>query len=185
MTPLVYTLDNGNHRVQVFNKNGDFVNMWGTVGSQEGELFWPCAFAIDKQGNLFICGDYYKRIQKFTAQGLFLDQFSDFSMDVFSSESFGGLTFDSRGNLLALEFYSYPQKILTVDPVSGNVLSSFGETGIGPGQFWGAAALRSTPDGRLFVGESWANRVQVFQMDNGTFWTLMMPAILSNSNKQE
>ena len=178
----LYTLDSGNHRIQIFNKNGDFVNMWGTAGSEEGELTWPDALAIDKQGNLFI-SDYYKRIQKFTAQGLFVDQFTDF-MDVHSSERFEDLTFDSDGILLALKFDLYQQKILTIDPVGGNVLSSFGETGIEPGRFFGAIALRATADGRLFVGEAGANRVQVFQMDNGKFWTLMMPAILSNSNKQ-
>ncbi|MBW2072915.1 MAG: hypothetical protein JRI89_16935, partial [Deltaproteobacteria bacterium] len=67
----LYTLDRDNGRVQIFNKNGDFVNMWGTPGSNEGELTWPTAMAIDKMGHLYI-SDEYKRIQKFTAQGLFV-----------------------------------------------------------------------------------------------------------------
>jgi sugar lactone lactonase YvrE len=159
----LYTLDRYNHRVQIFTKNGDFVNMWGTPGNKEGELTWPESLAIDKLGHLYISDDY-KRIQKFTAQGLFVAQFGGEYQDP-TFERIEDMTFDTDGNLLALNFNL--QKVLSVDPVNGEVLSSFGRKGIEPGMFFWATTLRVAPDKGLFIGEGGSNRVQVFQEANG------------------
>lgn len=155
----LYALERDNHRVQIFSKNGDFVNMWGTPGSQQGELTWPTALAIDAQGYLYI-SDHYKRIQKFTAQGLFVDQFGgDYQDPTF--ERIEDITFDQKGNLLALNVHL--QKVLTVHPSNGSVLSSFGEKGIQKGQFFWVTSIRAAPGWNFFTGDVGANRVQIFR----------------------
>jgi len=55
----------------------------------------------------------------------------------------------------------------------GSYKETWGETGFAPGQFHDAHALAMDSQGRLFVGDRWNNRIQIFDQQ-GTFlaaWT--------------
>jgi streptogramin lyase len=68
----VYIADFGNHRVQVFDRDGRLLARWGREGSGPGELRWPHGIAIDGQGRVYVADKENHRIQQFDGAGRFL-----------------------------------------------------------------------------------------------------------------
>lgn len=84
----VYVADTWNHRIQVFDSQGQFLRKWGTFLATNGEAigspagFWgPRGIAIDAAGNLYVTDTGNKRIQVFDKDGNFLGQFGGFGVD--------------------------------------------------------------------------------------------------------
>jgi DNA-binding beta-propeller fold protein YncE len=79
-TPLAVAVDmdgrvlvtDKNHRVQVFDKLGTFLNQWGKRGRKDGEFNYPSAIAVDDEGSVFVCDSSNSRVQIFTPEGKFL-----------------------------------------------------------------------------------------------------------------
>ena len=57
--------DTGNHRIQVFKLNGEFVAKFGTRGSEVGEFKYPCGIAVLSDGRIVVCDTQNHRIQIF------------------------------------------------------------------------------------------------------------------------
>ncbi|HUU40655.1 MAG TPA: hypothetical protein VMW42_06935, partial [Desulfatiglandales bacterium] len=67
----VYVADTGNSRVQKFTSDGEFVTMWGSYGTEDGEEIWyVTGIATDSEGNVYVSSNY--QIQKFTSEGVFI-----------------------------------------------------------------------------------------------------------------
>ena len=73
----VYVVDYGNHRVQKFDKDGQFLTKWGTQGSAEGQFDSPGFVGVNSQGEVFVSELGNARVQKFDANGTFLTQLQD------------------------------------------------------------------------------------------------------------
>ena len=67
---LLYVVDSGNDRIQVFTQNGDFVRQWGSRGSGDGEFQNPSYIALGDSVYVSDTGNF--RVQKFTFEGAFL-----------------------------------------------------------------------------------------------------------------
>jgi hypothetical protein len=65
----LYVLDTGNHRIQKFSPEGEFLATIGRKGQGPGEFNFPGSLDIDKQGNLIVASPYIKRIQVINAAG--------------------------------------------------------------------------------------------------------------------
>jgi DNA-binding beta-propeller fold protein YncE len=65
----VFVADLGNHRVQVFNRDGEFQRSWGDVGGAPGQLFNPIVLQIGPQGNIWVVDYGNNRVQTFTVTG--------------------------------------------------------------------------------------------------------------------
>jgi len=61
----VYLCEFGNHRVQKFTTDGQFVASFGHNGRREGELDQPWGIARDSQGRMFVLDTYNHRVQRF------------------------------------------------------------------------------------------------------------------------
>jgi DNA-binding beta-propeller fold protein YncE len=62
----VWVADRGNHRIQKFNKDGNFIFKFGTFGSKEGQFNNPRQVAVDINIKFFYVVDSKNnRIQKF------------------------------------------------------------------------------------------------------------------------
>ncbi len=62
---FVYLCEFGNHRVQKFTRDGEFVGLFGTNGRREGELDQPWGIAKDSKGRMFVLDTYNHRVQRF------------------------------------------------------------------------------------------------------------------------
>lgn len=62
---IIYVVDRGNSRIQMFAPDGTFVDNWGQAGSGDEEFDWPVGIARDLDGNVFVTDTGNNRIQKF------------------------------------------------------------------------------------------------------------------------
>ncbi|MCL5999829.1 MAG: TIGR03663 family protein [Chloroflexi bacterium] len=61
----LYVSDTGNKRIQIFDRDGNFVSQFGKSGTAEGEFNEPVGLAIDATGNIYVADTWNQRIQVF------------------------------------------------------------------------------------------------------------------------
>lgn len=61
----VYVTDTGNHRVQKFDREGNFITQWGGFGNGDGQFNFPYGIAVDAKGSVFVVDSGNTRIQQF------------------------------------------------------------------------------------------------------------------------
>lgn len=68
---LVYVADLSNHRIQVFDMEGNHVDTWGTPGMGDGQFLFPYD-AVTHDGFVYVADSVNDRIQKLTLDGSFV-----------------------------------------------------------------------------------------------------------------
>lgn len=68
----------GNARIMKFTPDGRFVMQFGTRGAAPGQLEVPHALAFDSKGRLFVADRWNNRVSIFTADGKYIDSWSNF-----------------------------------------------------------------------------------------------------------
>jgi len=69
---LLYVVDGGNFRVQVFKPDGTFVRVFGSIGRQAGQFSRPKEAAVDPDGNIYIVDAAFGNFQIFNPAGQLL-----------------------------------------------------------------------------------------------------------------
>jgi hypothetical protein len=67
----IYVVDGGNNRVQRFDRDGRFIESFGSAGRGNGQFDRPFGIALDKDGYIFVSDTGNKRIQKFAPGRLY------------------------------------------------------------------------------------------------------------------
>ncbi|HEY0846915.1 MAG TPA: 6-bladed beta-propeller [Noviherbaspirillum sp.] len=66
---LLYVVDGGNFRVQVFKPDGTFVRTFGSIGRQAGQFSRPKEVAVDPEGHVYVIDSAFGNFQIFNTQG--------------------------------------------------------------------------------------------------------------------
>jgi len=66
---LVYIVDSGNHRIQVFDRSGKYIRTIGRRGSGPADLYLPNSLDIDRNNNIWVSDSWNYRIQEFDSNG--------------------------------------------------------------------------------------------------------------------
>ncbi len=66
------------NRISKWTKDGRFIKAFGSSGTGPGEFDVPHALALDSRGRLFVADRNNNRIQIFTQDGVFVDQWTQF-----------------------------------------------------------------------------------------------------------
>ncbi|MEO5378261.1 MAG: 6-bladed beta-propeller [Magnetococcus sp. DMHC-6] len=66
---LLYVVDSGNFRIQIFDQTGKFIRKFGEVGRQLGQFARPKGVALDKDGNIYVSDASHGNFQIFNNQG--------------------------------------------------------------------------------------------------------------------
>jgi DNA-binding beta-propeller fold protein YncE len=61
----VYVTDTGNHRVEKFDREGNFITQWGGFGNGDGQFNFPYGIAVDAKGSVFVVDSGNTRVQQF------------------------------------------------------------------------------------------------------------------------
>jgi DNA-binding beta-propeller fold protein YncE len=61
----VYVTDTGNHRIEKFDKEGNFITQWGGYGNGDGQFNFPYGLAVDAKGSVFVVDSGNTRVQQF------------------------------------------------------------------------------------------------------------------------
>lgn len=69
---LLYVVDGGNFRIQVYKKDGTFVRTFGQVGRHFGQFSRPKGIAADKNGNIYVSDAAFGNFQIFSPDGQLL-----------------------------------------------------------------------------------------------------------------
>jgi len=65
----LYVVDGGNFRVVVFDRNGRYLNAFGSIGRQLGQFSRPKEIATDLQGNVYVVDAAFGNFQIFNEDG--------------------------------------------------------------------------------------------------------------------
>ena len=118
--------DHLNHRVQIFNSNGDFIRSFGRQGSNQGEFKNPYGTVFDKDGKIFVADRENPRVQIFNGEGRYMGMFGGKGRFDSHLSYPRGLSLDSQGNIIVADSGNKLIKIFSPD---GNFLMKIG----GPG----------------------------------------------------
>lgn len=135
-----------------------FVLEWGKHGKQAGEFDFPIAITITPADDIFITDSKNQRVQQFTTEGKFVNQFpvSD------SGSRIGGIAVDRDGNLyLACQ---NKHKIAVYTP-QGKLVREIGKQGSGDGELYIPSDVAFAADWSFYVTDSGNSRVQHFSPD--------------------
>ncbi len=65
----IYVVDGGNFRVQIFDRDGKYLQSFGSVGKQLGNFARPKEIAADRDGNVYVVDAAFGNFQIFNADG--------------------------------------------------------------------------------------------------------------------
>lgn len=160
----LYVLDSGNHRVVVFDQNGELLRTWGGPGAGDGQFNEPWGIAVDEEF-VYVADTWNHRVQKFTLQGQFVTRFGQSGTTVELGQDSGGYFFGPRsltlldGNqILVTDTGNHRLQLFDRD---GAFIRTIGQLGSSPGQFNEPVGLASTP-GSVYLADTWNARIQRF-----------------------
>jgi uncharacterized protein (TIGR03663 family) len=176
----VYVADSRNHRIVHLDENGQQLGAWGSfadasTGDAPGGTFnEPWGVAVSPDGTVFVADTWNHRIQKFTADGEFLQQWGYFGRGEAPDAFYGprDIAVDAEGRVYLTDTGN---KRIVVFDANGEYVSQFGTTGFDIGQFDEPVGVDVGIDGSVYVADTWNRRVQVFEMlpDGPNYFPLM------------
>lgn len=72
---LLYIADSLNFRIQIFDKDGNFLSAFGRLGSASGDLSKPKGIAVDSDGHIYVADAHFDNVQIFDGKGTLLLSF--------------------------------------------------------------------------------------------------------------
>jgi outer membrane protein assembly factor BamB len=126
-----YVLDTGNRRVQHFDANRQFLEMWGEFGPGPGQFSDPISLAIDDQGGVYVLDDVRGVIEWYDPHGAVLGSTQAFPSDLQPNDGANQLAIGPGGHF----FVSIvrPNVVAELDR-DGTLVRVFGAAGE-PGAF--------------------------------------------------
>jgi DNA-binding beta-propeller fold protein YncE len=152
----------GNARVHKFSPDGLLLLSWGEPGGEPGQFRVPHGIACDRNGVIYVADRENSRIQMFSPEGEFLDQWTDIARPC-------QVAFDQLGNLYVAELGyragMWPGTVAPTPHATGGRVSIFdpqgrllarwggGENPTAPGDFFAPHDIRVDSHGDVYVSE--------------------------------
>lgn len=71
----IYILDSGNHRIQVFDKNRNFIRTIGKRGQGPSDMLGPSSLSLAGNNNIVVSDTFNYRLQVFNQEGKYIHSF--------------------------------------------------------------------------------------------------------------
>ena len=171
----VYLMCRGDHPVMIYDQKGNFLRSWG-----EGDFSYRThGIYVAPNGTIFCTDDGQHTVRQFTPEGKLLMTLG--TMNTPSDTGYDGKNLDSikrgagpfnrptnvaigpKGDIYITDGYGNAR--VHVFSATGQLKRSWGEPGNGPGQFHLPHGIAVAADGRVFVCDREADRIQIFSPD--------------------
>ncbi|MBL7064105.1 MAG: TIGR03663 family protein [Anaerolineae bacterium] len=173
---FVYVADSGNHRIQKFTADGEFVAAWGQQSTIETEAGLPRGFnepwdvAVAFDGTMYVADTWNHRIQELdtegdpvTAWGLFGQYGPDDPMGQSAFYGPRGIAIGPGGRVYVTDTGN--KRIQVFEP-DGRFAFQWGGGGALEGYLDEPVGIAiGGPDDEVYVADTWNRRVQVFDSD--------------------
>lgn len=127
----LFVADLKHHMIQVVDKNtGKTLSKIGSVGSKEGQLFFPTNLTIGVDNNLYVTDTGNFRVQKFTLDGKFVQSYGSIGSGLGKFARPKGISIDKEGRMYIVDAAFENVQMLNND---GKLLLFFGQAGNNPG----------------------------------------------------
>jgi len=148
----IYVADGyGNSRVVKFDKDGNFLKIWGTKGTRSGQFNLVHNIAVDSKNKVYVIDRENRRIQLFSTEGKYLHEWNNignpFGLAISNDEIY--ITDGMDGFISKLD-------------KSGKTIARFGKSGKATGQFLMPHAIAVSQDKKIFVADAINWRAQCF-----------------------
>lgn len=157
----LYVADTYNHRIQVFEPDGRFLQVLGVEGAQQGALYRPKRLAWGPRG-LYVADTGNHRVQVFDAQGDVVFVLGGFGNAPAQFNGPEGIAVDVHGTLYVTDTQNHRVQKFTPD---GRFLLSWGGSGSGKGEFLEPSDIVLDRGERLLIADAKNHRVQMFTTD--------------------
>jgi uncharacterized protein (TIGR03663 family) len=175
----VYVADTLNHRILVYNANGELEQRIGSMGNGEGQFMEPRGVAVDEDGFIYVADTWNARIVKLNADGEWVTSWGTWDTDMGSGRRAfmtGGTQEANQANPLGFfgprgiavgqdgEIFvtDTGNKRVVVTDSDGEYLYQWGYAGSEPGRFNEPTGIGIDAAGNVYVADTWNGRVQVF-----------------------
>jgi sugar lactone lactonase YvrE len=160
---FIYVSDFNNNRLHQFDKNGEFVRMWGIEGRQDGQFNHPAGLAIDDRDRLYVADLGNDRIQRFTFNGkgepVFDGKWGETGTKPGEFDRPYDVCVDSKGDFYVADFGNHRVQCFSA---GGKLMYVLGKRGSGEGELDCPLSVAVDGDGAVYVSDSGNNRVQKF-----------------------
>lgn len=151
--------DTGNHRVQVYDRDGNYQNSFGGFGTALGQMYEPVGLGVGVDGTIFLGDTWNGRIQRFNQD---FSAFYDWGLNAWRGDTNTQkpyLAIDSQGRIYITDPDRH--RVIVFD-ANGNYLARFGQFGTGNGQFNLPNGLFIDAEDNIYVADTGNNRIVRF-----------------------
>ncbi len=159
-----YVIDGGNHRVQKFDKDGNFILTWGSQGAGDGQFLFRVppahygSITVDKDGYVYVT-DRNNRIQKFDSSGTFLMKFGGTGYADGEFATLYGVAVDDQGNIYTADWDKHDVQKFSSE---GKLLQNWEVPSCKPGGISFPHNLVVDSQGQIYIPNADGNCIQKF-----------------------
>jgi DNA-binding beta-propeller fold protein YncE len=158
---LVVT-DTGNHRLQIFDTDGNFIEAVGSEGNLPGQFYEPVGVTSTGTGSLLVVDTWNGRIQRI---GNNLLPEGEWEVDAWYGESIENKPYiaaDQADRIYVTDPEGY--RVLIFD-TAGQYLGRFGQFSLDLDGFGLPNGIAVGPDGGIFIADAGNNHILRFEID--------------------
>lgn len=157
-----YVIDNDNHRVLVYSRDGsNLLKLWGGPGEKPGEFQFPFLAALDNQSTLYVTDVLNTRVQAISKDGRTMAYIGKWGVDRGEFYRPKGVTVDTKDRIYVSDSYL---GVIQVFERFRKFLGVLGTAEMPMMKFTTPAGIYIDDDMRLYVVEMMLSRVSVYQV---------------------
>jgi hypothetical protein len=175
----IYILDAGNHRIQKFDPDGNYIETIGSRGQGPGEFYLPLSLEVDSRGYFYVSDPQNQRVQILKPDG------TEYKTISFHETPAGTIRLLTSGDMVMGKggiVFAFgpgggsqgPEKLMKILDSEGNILREFGEPITYKDSFVNRTgnnfSFAIAKDESVYVSFEYQNRIEKYSPKGELLW---------------